>query len=180
MQKEDSEKELDNIFQDIFENVEKEEFKKRKDTLLKIKSDVEKKIKGKTSAERQMLLMDMQRDNIEELTGYANQIKEEQDAFYKKHEEVIKNLRQKRFEKEALDIISDGMKDIEKNTLDSVARSESPGLSQMLKELQFQRDLEFDPNVFEKDINNGGKKKKTKQRKVKHSKRKTKKRNKKN
>ena len=114
MQKEDSEKELDNIFQDIFENVEKEEFKKRKDTLLKIKSDVEKKIKGKTSAERQMLLMDMQRDNIEELTGYANQIKEEQDAFYKKHEEVIKNLRQKRFEKEALDIISDGMKDIEK------------------------------------------------------------------
>ena len=185
MQKEDSEKELDNMFQDIFENIEKEEFKKRKDTLLKIKSDVENKIKGKTSAERQILLMDMQRDNIEELTGYAKQFKKEQDAFYKKHAEVIKNLRQKRFEKEALDIISDGMKDIEKHTLDSVARSESPGLSQMIKELKIQRELEFDPHVFEKDINvekdiNGGKKKKTKQRKVKHSKKKTKKRNKKN
>ena len=179
MQKRDSEKELDNMFQDIFENIEKEEFKKRKDTLLKIKSDVENKIKGKTSAERQMLLMDMQRDNIEELTGYAKQFKKEQDAFYKKHAEVIKNLRQKRFEKEALDIISDGMKDIEKHTLDSVARSESPGLSQMLKELKIQRELEFDPHVFEKDIN-GGKKKKTKQRKVKRSKKKTKKRKTKN
>ena len=181
MQKEDSEKELDNMFEDIFENIEKEEFKKRKDTLLKIKSDVENKIKGKNSAERQMLLMDMQRDNIEELTGYAKQFKKEQDEFYEKHAEIIKNLRQKRIEKEALDIISQGMKEIEEDTFNSIARAESPGISNVFKDLEIEQQekkqaLEVPSNVFDMDIgNNGGKKKKTKQRKVKRSKRKTKK-----
>jgi hypothetical protein len=177
----EQEKEFDNMIETILKDIEKEEFEEKKNALFKIKSDVEEKMKkAKSSSERQMILMNMQTNNMEELTGYAKQFKKEQDAFYKKHAEVIKNLRQKRFEKEALDIISDGMKDIEKHTLDSVARAESPGLSQMLKELQLQQELEFDKDVFDKDINNGGKKKKTKQRKVKRSKRKTKKRKTKN
>ena len=184
---EEQEKEFDNMIESILKDIEKEEFEEKKNALLKIKSDVEEKMKkAKSSSERQMILMNMQTNNMEELTGYAKQIKKEQDEFYEKHAEIIKNLRQKRIEKEALDIISQGMKEIEKDTFNSIARAESPGISRMFRDLdieqkQKKKALKVPPNVFDMDIeNNGGKKKKTKQRKVKRSKRKTKKRKTKN
>ena len=108
---EEQEKEFDNMIESILKDIEKEEFEEKKNALLKIKSDVEEKMKkAKSSSERQIILMNMQTNNMEELTGYAKQIKKEQDEFYEKHAETIKNLRQKRIEKEALDIISQGMK----------------------------------------------------------------------
>ena len=183
---EEQEKEFDNMIESILKDIEKEEFEEKKNALLKIKSDVEEKMKkAKSSSERQIILMNMQTNNMEELTGYAKQIKKEQDEFYEKHAEIIKNLRQKRIEKEALDIISQGMKEIEEDTFNSIARAESPGISNVFKDLEIEQqekkqELEFDKDVFDKDINNGGKKKKTKQRKVKRSKRKTKKRKTKN
>jgi hypothetical protein len=184
---EEQEKEFDNMIESILKDIEKEEFEEKKNALFKIKSDVEEKMKNaKNTSERQMILMNMQTNNMEELTGYAKQIKKEQDAFYEKHAEVIKNLRQKRIEKEALDIISQGMKEIEEDTFNSIARAESPGISKMFKDLEIEQQekkqaLEVPSNVFDMDIgNNGGKKKKTKQRKVKRSKRKTKKRKTKN
>lgn len=184
---EEQEKEFDNMIESILKDIEKEEFEEKKNALLKIKSDVEEKMKkAKSSSERQMILMNMQTNNMEELTGYAKQIKKEQDEFYEKHAEIIKNLRQKRIEKEALDIISQGMKEIEEDTFNSIARAESPGISRMFRDLEIdqqekKQELEVPSNVFDMDIEkNGGKKKKTKQRKVKRSKRKTKKRKTKN
>ena len=92
---EEQEKEFDNMIESILKDIEKEEFEE-KNALLKIKSDVEEKMKkAKSSSERQMILMNMQTNNMEELTGYAKQIKKEQDEFYEKHAEIIKNLRQK-------------------------------------------------------------------------------------
>lgn len=183
----EQEKEFDNMIETILKDIEKEEFEEKKNALFKIKSDVEEKMKkAKSSSERQMILMNMQTNNMEELTGYAKQIKKEQDAFYEKHAEIIKNLRQKRIEKEALDIISQGMKGIEEDTFNSIARAESPGISRMFRDLEIEQQekeqaLEVPPNVFDMDIEKkGGKKKKTKQRKVKRSKRKTKKRKTKN
>ena len=121
---EEQEKEFDNMIESILKDIEKEEFEEKKNELLKIKSDVEEKMKkAKSSSERQIILMNMQTNNMEELTGYAKQIKKEQDEFYEKHAEIIKNLRQKRIEKEALDIISQGMKEIEEDTEDHIKKS---------------------------------------------------------
>ena len=169
----EQDKEFDNMIEAILKDIEKEEFEEKKNALLKIKSDVEEKMKkAKSSSERQIILMNMQTNNMEELTGYAKQIKKEQDAFYEKHAETIKNLRQKRIEKEALDIISQGMKEIEEDTFNSIARAESPGISRMFRDLDIEQKqkkeaLKVPPNVFDMDIeNNGGKKKKIKQTKL--------------
>lgn len=182
MEKESDEQLFDNMLVTIFKDIEEEEFNDKKKRISKIKENLEEKMKkAKSSSERQMILMDMQRNNMEKFTGYAKKIEDEKNAFYKKHAGVIEDLKQTRIEKEALEIISEGMKDIEEKTLDSVARSESPGLSNLFKDLDMEQKekgqkLKFDPNKVFKD---GGKKKKTKQKRAKQSKRNTKK-NKKN
>ena len=188
---EEHEKEFDNMIESILKDIEKEEFEEKKNALFKIKSDVEEKMKNaKNTSERQMILMNMQTTNMEELTGYAKQIKKEQDAFYEKHAEVIKNLRQKRIEKEALDIISQGMKEIEEDTFNSIARAESPGISRMFRDLEIDQQekkqaLEVPSDVFDMDIdmgieNKGGKKKENQTKKSETFKKKNKKRNTKN
>tara|TARA_B100001093_G_scaffold185108_1_gene177852 strand:+ start:10250 stop:10798 length:549 start_codon:yes stop_codon:yes gene_type:complete len=178
MEKKSDEDEFDNMLETIFKDIEEQEFNDKKKEILKIKANVEEKMKKTTSSsERQMILMDMQRNNMEKFTGYAKKIEDEKNEFYKKHAGVIEDLKQTKIEKEALDIISEGMKNIEEKTLNSVARSESPGLSNMFKDLDMEQKekgpkLKFDPEKVFKD---GGKKKKTKQKRAKQTKRKTKK-----
>ena len=62
---EEQEKEFDNMIESILKDIEKEEFEENKNALLKIKSDVEEKMKkAKNSSERQMILMNMQTNNM--------------------------------------------------------------------------------------------------------------------
>ena len=181
MEKKTDEDEFDNMLETIFKDIEEQEFNDQRKEILKIKTNVEEKMKkAKNSSERQMILMNMQLDNMEKITGYSKKIEDEKNAFYKKHADVLADLKQKRIEKEALDIISEGMKDIEEKTFNSVARAESPGLNNIFKDLDIEQKekgqkLKFNPKVFK----DGGKKKRTKQKRAKQSKGKTKK-NKKN
>ena len=82
-----------------------------------------------------MILMNMQTNNMEELTGYAKQIKKEQDEFYEKHAEIIKNLRQKELKRYFRYYFTRYERN-RRRYFDSIARAESPGIGRMFRDLE--------------------------------------------
>ena len=78
MEKKTDEDEFDNMLETIFKDIEEQEFNDQRKEILKIKTNVEEKMKkAKNSSERQIILMDMQLDNMEKITGYSKKIEDE-------------------------------------------------------------------------------------------------------
>ena len=66
MEKKTDEEQFDNMLETIFKDIEEQEFNDQKKEILKIKANVEEKMKkAKNSSERQMIVMKMQLDNME-------------------------------------------------------------------------------------------------------------------